>query len=133
MSTGTPSEPTDPQGEPVPTSETGYAVGEGDLRIDGDRFELDLATHEALAVRDAVEWDDETSSGLTESVDARRDDPVGFKGNTYRGDYPALDQIVDALNRFEKQAAGVGQDKAAYDARTAFNHASYAVREALEE
>lgn len=127
-----PPEPANPSGEPVPKSRTGYAISEGQLRIDGDRFELDFRAAEAVIIKRAVEWDDQTSKGVVESVDARRDDPVGFHGTTYRGDYAALVDIVDALKRFEK-VAGVCDDKLAYDARTALNHARHVVRERLDE
>lgn len=133
MSMGTPLDPVDPQGTPIEASRTGYAVGDGQLRIDGDRFELDLSPSEAVVVKQAVEWDSETSKGLVESVNARRDDPVGFKGGTFRGDLPTLDQIVDALKRFEENEAGLGEDKTAYDARTAFNHSRGVVRSELGE
>lgn len=126
-------DPVDPQGRTVSDDKTGYAVYGGHLRIDGDRFELDLTLDEVSVVKRAVEWDDETSKGLVETVESRRKDPVGFNGCTYRGDYAALQQIIEALNRYEKTpgGAGLGEDKIAYDARTAFNHAAPAVKRAL--
>lgn len=121
MSEHSVSEPVDPDGDVVPASETGYAVTSNSLRIGDDFFELDLSSAEAAAVRAAIEWDDETPRALNQC----------WKGVTFRGDYPALVQVVEALKRYENGGAGLGEDKMAYDARTAFNHAKYTVKDAL--
>lgn len=123
MSAHIPEVPHNAKGEPVPDTRTGYAVGKGQLRIDRDKekFELDLSPTQHHIICEAIRWDNETPSILTDS----------FKAYTFRGDYPALDMVVDALRRFENQKAGLGEDKIAYDARTAFNHARAVVKEEL--
>lgn len=109
------------EGDEVPAGETGYAVGSGELRVGDDFFELDLSQREMSATIEAIRWHDETPTVLKEC----------FRGFTFHGDLPALRQTVDALKAFEQRGT-MGGAKTAYDARTAFNHAEYTVRDRLQ-
>lgn len=128
-----PETPVNPEGEVVSPDRTGYAVTTGNLRIGEDFFELDLSAEEAQVTRQAIYWDDDTPSILAEPVSSKRPGAQGWKGHTFVGDYPALDMLVDALKRYENQEAGIGEDKMAYDARTAFNHSRISVQEELRQ
>lgn len=130
MPQGTSSEPADPRGEPVEAAETGFGVGAGELRIDDDAFELDFSAEEGFIAREAINYSDDAPDALAQQAQVRKDHAHGWKGNTLRGDYAALKLVRDALKEYEEEAAGIGEDKLAYDARTALNHAERAVREA---
>lgn len=132
MSIHIPHEPVDPEGRVVPADSLGFAISDGDLRIGDDFFELDFSDSEAPIVQDAVREHDDTPSVFAQGVGVGRRS-YGWKGSTLRGDYPMIEQIVDAVKWYENFEAGLGEDKLAYDARTALNHALPAVRKALHE
>jgi hypothetical protein len=131
MPAGTPVKPATMYGEPVPVEGTGYAVGETDLRVGDGFFELDFSTAEMSAIKEAVRWHDGTPNAIVEEAVTEREGKYGFRACTLVGDMPALRMLVKALKAYEEQEADLGEDKAAYDARTALNHSRYVVKERL--
>lgn len=123
--------PVNARGTTVPESDTGFAVSEGELRIGDDFFEIDLSLEEMHATKEAIRWDNNTPSQLAQITNDSSHEPFGWKGSTFVGDFQALELVVNALKRFERLEAGIGDDKAAYDARTAFNHSRLVVRKNL--
>lgn len=106
----------------VPESRTGYAIGPGQLLVNQEtgEFRLALEIREMTVTIHAIEDHPDTSNVLKE----------GFDGADYQGDLSAQKQIVDALQWYENHRAGLGEDKIAYDTRTAFNHAYIPIKEA---
>lgn len=109
---------------------TGFAVGEDDLRVDYDRnvAELVLNTPEELILRNAIESYKEVPNGLTGSIQMSRFD----SSKVFRDNLSAFKMVADALKYYENNEAGIGEDKAAKDLRTKFNHCRKPIREELD-
>lgn len=64
--------------------------------------------------RRAVQWDSETDESLVDEC---------FEDDEFVGEYDELFAIRQAMRRYEKQEADIGEDKAMYDSRYALQFA----------
>lgn len=124
--------------EEAPASECGYAVSGGDLWVerigtDEETGEPEYGTEFLLRV---VPRARDVASGaiiITRAARACPDVPTSVKETTethgfIRGDVSDLDALTTALKHYERHEAGFGEDKFAYEMRTALNHAKAGLR-----
>lgn len=120
----------------APASDCGYAISKGDAWVArshnsetnpfGDEFMLnpvpgsrDAASADVIIVRACKVYD-----GVPSALSGVSDSQLGW----LRGDYSDLHVLPDALKYYERHEAGIGDDKFAYELRTAINHAKQAIR-----
>lgn len=107
----------------------GYGVRTGDLWAAADEAILDLTpsgidrmTSSYIAM-EAARTHPDVPTAVGECIEYGR----------FRGDASDLSALIDALKHYEDHEAGIGEDKIAYDMRTACNHAKRAVEDALAD
>jgi hypothetical protein len=118
-----------PRYDHIPESETGYAVMSGDLWIETyEDGEVKFMLRVVPEVRGNAMGHIIVLRALKGCPDVPSSTDVMAAGGWVHGDLTDLDALVTALEWFEKNEAGPGEDKFAYEMRTALNHSKGAVR-----
>jgi len=118
----------------VPGSLSGYAISDGDLFVDATIDPPQAYVRAAPRSRSAIG----SASIITEAARSCPREPSALR-HVHEGDgfiyvdMTDLNALTTALKHFERHEAGIGDDKWAYEIRTALNHARPGIRRYAEE